>query len=74
VRRDGRALERIIAAGRDCTAFLTRLNDDYKRLKLTIGGVADMLGIAFGWLIFGSEIAADTYQESDLRRSNPCGN
>ncbi|MDR3220724.1 MAG: triphosphoribosyl-dephospho-CoA synthase [Candidatus Accumulibacter sp.] len=57
VRRDGRALERIIAEGGDCAAFLGRLNDDYKRLGLTIGGVADMLGIAFACLIFGNEIA-----------------
>jgi triphosphoribosyl-dephospho-CoA synthase len=57
VRRDGRALERIIAEGGDHAALLQRLNDDYKRLNLTIGGVADMLGIAFGWLIFSNEIA-----------------
>jgi triphosphoribosyl-dephospho-CoA synthase len=56
VRRDGLALERIVAEGGDHAAFLTQLNDDYKRLDLTIGGVADMLGIAFGWLVFGSEI------------------
>jgi triphosphoribosyl-dephospho-CoA synthase len=59
VRRDGRALERIIAEGGDHTAFLLRLNDDYKRLRLTLGGVADMLGIAFGWLVSGEEIAPD---------------
>jgi triphosphoribosyl-dephospho-CoA synthase len=61
VRRDGRALERIIAEGGDCIAFLERLNQDYKDLKLTIGGVADMLGIAFACLIFSNEImlAAD---------------
>jgi triphosphoribosyl-dephospho-CoA synthase len=59
VRRDGRALERIIAEGGDHIAFLMRLNDDYKRLGLTIGGVADMLGLAFGYLIAGGEIAPD---------------
>lgn len=59
VRRDGRALERIIAEGGDCAAFLERLNQDYKRLNLTIGGVADMLGIAFACLIFGREIDPD---------------
>ena len=56
VRRDGRALEQIIAEGGDCVAFLERLNHDYKRLNLTIGGVADMLGVAFGCLIAGNEI------------------
>jgi triphosphoribosyl-dephospho-CoA synthase len=57
VRRDGRELERIVAEGGDGVAFLERLNRDYKRDRLTIGGVADMLGIAFGWLVFGGEIA-----------------
>jgi triphosphoribosyl-dephospho-CoA synthase len=56
VRQDGAALERLIAEGKDPTAFLTRLNDDYKHLNLTLGGVADLLGIAFGWLVFGEEI------------------
>jgi triphosphoribosyl-dephospho-CoA synthase len=61
VRRDGRALERIIAEDGDCVAFLEQLNQDYKRLELTIGGVADMLGIAFACLIFGNEITPSAY-------------
>jgi triphosphoribosyl-dephospho-CoA synthase len=56
VRQDGRVLEQIITEGGDYIAFLTQLNQDYKRLNLTIGGVADMLGIAFGYLIFAGEI------------------
>ena len=56
VRRDGQTLERIIAEGGDGVTYLEMLNRDYKRLGLTIGGVADMLGLAFGWLIFGEEI------------------
>ncbi|MDR0380145.1 MAG: triphosphoribosyl-dephospho-CoA synthase [Candidatus Accumulibacter sp.] len=55
IRRDGRTLERIVAEKGDYTAFLTQLNDDYRRLDLTLGGVADMLGLAFGWLIFREE-------------------
>jgi triphosphoribosyl-dephospho-CoA synthase len=58
VRRDGQALEKLIAGGGDCAAFLERLNRDYKRLNLTIGGVADMLGLTLGWLVFGGEIDA----------------
>jgi triphosphoribosyl-dephospho-CoA synthase len=52
IRRDGQALERIIAEGGDCVEYLKKLNDDYLRLNLTMGGVADMLGLAFGWLDF----------------------
>jgi triphosphoribosyl-dephospho-CoA synthase len=56
IRRDGRELERIIAQGGEGFEYLKKLNDDYRHFNLTIGGVADMLGLAFGWLIFGEEI------------------
>jgi triphosphoribosyl-dephospho-CoA synthase len=63
VKRDGRRLERIICEGGEFAPFLEELNHEYKKLRLTIGGVADMLGIAFGCLLaqsgisFGSVIA-----------------
>jgi triphosphoribosyl-dephospho-CoA synthase len=56
IRRDGWILERIIGKGEDCVERLKKLNDDYRRLNLTMGGVADMLGIAFGCLVFANEI------------------
>ncbi len=56
VRQDGRALERIIAEGGEFIHYLEELNRQYKRQNLTIGGVADMLGIAFGYLLAQSEI------------------
>ena len=59
VRRDGRALEVIIAEGGDFITFLEELNRHYKRLNITIGGVADMLGMAFGCLIASGEIASE---------------
>lgn len=51
VRRDGRQLERMIGDGDDFLSHLEELNRDYKTLNLTIGGVADLLGLAFGWLL-----------------------
>ncbi|WP_263772228.1 triphosphoribosyl-dephospho-CoA synthase [Propionivibrio soli] len=57
VRRDGGELERIIADGGEFIPYLEELNREYKSRNLTIGGVADMLGIAFGWLTAGAEIA-----------------
>jgi len=57
VRRDGRMLERIITEEGDFGPFLEELNHDYKTLNLTIGGVADMLGIAFGCLLARSDIS-----------------
>lgn len=59
VRQDGYALEQIIAEGGEFIPFLVELNHHYKRLNLTIGGVADMLGIAFGCLLASGEITAE---------------
>lgn len=50
IRRDGRLIETIIARGDDCVPFLQAINRDYIRLNLTMGGVADMLGLSYGYL------------------------
>lgn len=55
LRRDGRVLERLLVAGGDPVPLLQELNEDYRRLNLTMGGVADMLGLAFGYLDFLGE-------------------
>ena len=68
VRRDGRQLERMIGEGDDFLSHLEELNRDYKTLNLTIGGVADLLGLAFGWLLMCDEIAWD----SNLSRGMAC--
>ena len=60
IREDGRVLERLIADRGDFLGFLGLLNEDYKALNLTIGGVADMLGVAFGCLLASGEISADS--------------
>ena len=57
VKHDGLRLERLLASGGDYIACLKQLNRDYVRLNLTIGGVADMLGIAFAYLIASDELA-----------------
>jgi triphosphoribosyl-dephospho-CoA synthase len=50
IRRDGRSIERIIAAGGDCVPFLHAINREYVRMHLTMGGVADMLALSYGFL------------------------
>jgi triphosphoribosyl-dephospho-CoA synthase len=50
--RDGRRLEETIAAGEDPFSLLRQFNEDYRRKNLTMGGVADMLGLAFGYLVW----------------------
>lgn len=58
VKRDGRRLEQLIAGGDDYLAFLRATNRAYIRMNLTMGGVADLLGLAYGWLLAGGEIPA----------------
>jgi triphosphoribosyl-dephospho-CoA synthase len=50
LKRDGRLIERIITAGGDCVPFLHAINREYVRMHLTMGGVADMLGLSYGYL------------------------
>ena len=50
IRRDGRIIERIITSGGDCVTFLDAINREYVRMHLTMGGVADMLGLSYGYL------------------------
>jgi triphosphoribosyl-dephospho-CoA synthetase len=57
VKRDGLRLEQIVAAGDDYRAYLRELNQHYVRLNITIGGVADMVGISYGYLLAGGEIS-----------------
>lgn len=56
VKRDGRGLEQIIADGGDFTVFLQGLNREYIRMNLTIGGIADMVGLTYGYLLACGEI------------------
>ena len=58
VKQDGQVLERLLAGGGDYLACLKQLNREYVRMNLTIGGVADMLGVSFGYLIAGGELSA----------------
>lgn len=57
VRQDGRVLEALIAGGSEFIPYLEELNREYRRLNITIGGVADMVGIAFGCLLADGVIA-----------------
>ncbi len=57
VKRDGFELEQIVAEGGDHLAFLRELNRRYVQANITIGGVADMIGIAYGVLLASGEIA-----------------
>jgi hypothetical protein len=58
VRRDGAELKRRLAAGEDHRAFLRRANLAWRELGLTMGGVADLLGVSLGLLRHLGELEA----------------
>ena len=68
IKRDGRELEQRIARGADCIAYLEERNRAYIRMNITMGGVADMLAMAYGCLIASGEIAQDRDQMLDDRQ------
>ncbi len=62
VKRDGQLLEKVLANGDDYLAYLGELNRDYIRMNMTIGGVADMLGVSFGHLIACGELTEGSFE------------
>lgn len=48
LRRDGAQLETLLAQGADPWPFLLTANHEYIAMRLTMGGVADLLAMAFG--------------------------
>jgi triphosphoribosyl-dephospho-CoA synthase len=55
LRADGARLERLVSAGTHVPFLLAR-NALYRRLNLTMGGVADLLGVGLGWLAHRGEL------------------
>ena len=47
LRADGAALQRLLERGDDPEPWLGALNEDYRRIRLTMGGVADCLALTF---------------------------
>jgi len=64
IRRDGRELERVLDEHEEFLPFLSQLNRDYIRMNLSMGGVADMLGLSYGVLIARGDIALKPASES----------
>jgi triphosphoribosyl-dephospho-CoA synthase len=58
LRADGARLEAVLDAGgaRAAVRFLRERNTAYRELNLTMGGVADLLGVAYGWLAWRGEL------------------
>lgn len=73
LRKAGAALEQCLLAGEDPQPLLRRLNRDFRRRNLTMGGVADLLGLAFGYLSFAGmgQVAAEQRSGRSERLSYP---
>jgi triphosphoribosyl-dephospho-CoA synthase len=54
LRRDGARLEELLLTGLDPVPFLVEANDGYRRQRLTMGGVADLIGTCAAWALFTS--------------------
>ena len=52
LRKDGAGLEERLRAGIDPVPFLIRVNGLYRECRLTMGGVADLLGLCVAWAAF----------------------
>jgi len=57
LQEDGRKLERLVADREDFIAFLSARNSHYVRVNLTMGGVADLLALAFALLSHSGELS-----------------
>ncbi len=52
LRDDGARLEGLLLTGLDPVPFLVEANEDYRRRRLTMGGVADLIGACAAWSSF----------------------
>lgn len=66
LRKAGAELEACLLAGNDATPLLLRQNQEFCRAGLTMGGVADLLGVTFGYLNFSLQEDA-VLQASNLQ-------
>lgn len=57
LRHDGFQLKELLDRGENPVSLLQRLNDDYRSLNLTMGGVADLIGLAYGILDYRGLLA-----------------
>jgi triphosphoribosyl-dephospho-CoA synthase len=64
LRKDGAGLEERLRAGVDPIAFLVRINGLYRGWRLTMGGVADLLGLCIAWSTFEADFSAAISIES----------
>lgn len=74
LQRDGRLLEAMLTEGFDPVPLLSSLNHEYRAMNLTMGGVADLLGAAFGLLAYeGYPLGEERWPAAKRREIAACG-
>jgi triphosphoribosyl-dephospho-CoA synthase len=63
IREDGARLQRLLERSGDHVGFLRGRNTLYRRMDLTMGGVADLLGMGLGLLAYRGEIPVEARRE-----------
>lgn len=66
IRRDGRHIEKLTADGDDCKPFIEEINGEYIRMGLTMGGVADMMGLSYAYLLVTGELEPESLRSIGL--------
>lgn len=66
LQKNGRLLEAMLTEGFDPVPLLTKLNHEYRAMNLTMGGVADLLGVAFGVLAYEGCAVGDWMQPIEV--------
>ncbi len=56
---DGCRLQKLLADGGDALGFLETTNRAYVAAHMTMGGVADMIGMSYAWLIVSGNLSAE---------------
>ncbi len=59
LKRDGECLERTLRARRDPQPLLLALDEQYRARRLTMGGVADLLGVSVAWQLAAAAATGD---------------
>lgn len=69
LRKAGAALEQTLLAGNDPQPLLWQLNNDFHTMNLTMGGVADLLGLVFGYMNFTCLSGVTIYAQSEVLKT-----
>lgn len=71
LRRDGERLETLLMNGVDAVGFLRSANQHYQAMRLTMGGVADLLAMAVAWRQYSETQRGESVRVEQVIRRTP---